>query len=263
MADLLDTIEIFCCYAHKDRELQDQLVKHLEPLRRAGQVTTWYDRELLPGTDWKQEIDKHLSTADVVLLLISPNFMNSDYCYSIEMQKALERHKRGETSVIPVILRPVSWQETPIGELQALPTDGKPIVRWSDRDEAFRDVVRGIMTVVSSLRNNREMAFLSLNAQKAQVTVEMNGEFVGTYPLNKRRISIGRSPHADIFVKSPYFTMTHAFIRWTDGAWVITDTGSPHGLYSNGQRIHQHKFADDDRVAVGDVIIHFLLVPQR
>ncbi len=259
----MEAIKIFCCYARRDHELQDQLVKHLEPLRRSGQVTTWHDRELLPGTTWKQEIDKHLETSDIVLLLISPNFMSSDYCYSIEMQKALERQARGETRVIPVILRPVSWQETPIGELQALPTEGKPIVRWSDRDEAFRDVVKGIITVVSSLRKTREESFLSLDAQKAQVTVEMKGGIIGIYPLNRRSISIGRNPHADIFVKSQYFTRTHAFIRWTDGAWMITDTGSPHGLYYNEQRIHQHTFADDDRISVGDVTIHFQLVPQR
>jgi internalin A len=82
-------------------------------------VTTWYERELLPGTAWNQEIDKHLTTSDIVLLLVSPNFMNSDYCYSIEMQKALERHEQGEARVIPVILRPVNWQEMPFGKLQA------------------------------------------------------------------------------------------------------------------------------------------------
>jgi internalin A len=117
----VDSIKIFCCYASKDKGLEEQLVNHLEPMRRTGQVTIWHDRELLPGMEWKQEIDKHLNTSDIVLLLISPNFMSSDYCYSIEMKKALERHERGEARVIPVILRSVNWKETPIDKLQAFP----------------------------------------------------------------------------------------------------------------------------------------------
>lgn len=257
----MDIIKIFCCYARKDRGLQDQLVKHLEPLRRAGQVTTWYDRELLPGMEWKQEIDKHLNTSDIVLLLISPNFMSSDYCYSIEMQKALERHERGEARVIPVILRSVNWKETPIGKLQALPTDGKPIVGWHDRDEAFQDVVRGVIAVVSFLQKTKEEAFLSLDAQKAQVSVEIDGKVIATYSLNKRSVVIGRAPHVDIFIPSQYSSRTQAIIRWMDGAWVIADTGAPNGLYYDGKRFHQHTFADGDRVYFGDVAIHYQLVP--
>ncbi len=257
----MDSIKIFCCYARKDRALQDQLVKHLEPLRRTGQVTMWYDREILPGMEWKQEIDKHLNTSDIVLLLISPHFMGSDYCYSIEMQKALERHERGEARVIPVILRSVNWKETPLGKLQALPTDGKPIVGWHDRDEAFQDVVRGVIAVVSFLQKTKEEAFLSLNAQKAQVSVEIDGKVIATYPLNKRSIVIGRAPHVDIFITSQYSSRTQALIRWMDGEWVIADTGAPNGLYYDGKRFHQHTLANGDRVYFGDVAIHYQLVP--
>ena len=258
----MDTIKIFCCYARKDSELQDQLLKHLEPLRRTSQVTTWYDRELLPGTEWKQEIDTHLNTSDIVLLLVSPNFLSSDYCYSIEMQKALERHERREARVIPVILRPVNWQETPIGKLQALPTDGKPIVRWNDRDEAFQDVVRGIMTVVSFLQKAKEEDFLSLNAQKAQVSVETNGKTTATYLLNKKSMSIGRGPNNDIPISSLLISRIHAIIRWTDGAWVIIDARTSNGMYYDGKRVDQHTFTDGDRVYLADVALHYQLVHQ-
>lgn len=261
MAGFMDSIKIFCCYAHKDGVLQDQLVKHLEPLRRTGQVTTWYDRELLPGMEWKQEIDRHLNTSDIVLLLVSPNFMSSDYCYSIEMQKALERHERGEARVIPVILRPVNWKETPIWKLQALPTDGKPIVGWRDRDEAFQDVLKGVIAVVSSLQKVKEEAFLSLNAQKAQVTVEISGDVPQTYPLNQRSMVIGRRSSADIIIHSRLISHTQGIIRWVDGAWVITDAGAVNRLHYNGKPVHQHIFADGDRVYFADVAIHFQLVP--
>lgn len=120
-------IKIFFCYARKDKELRDELEKHLEPLRRTGKITTWHDRAIQPGKEWKKEIDIHLNSSNIVLLLVSPNFMHSDYCYGIEMRRALERHEAGEARVIPIILRPVDWKETPIGELQALPRDGKPL----------------------------------------------------------------------------------------------------------------------------------------
>jgi tetratricopeptide (TPR) repeat protein len=148
--------KIFYCYAHEDKALRDELELHLGVLKRLGLITTWYDREILPGVEWAREIDTHLNTSDIVLLLVSPNFISSDYCYCIEMHQAIERHKSGETVVIPIILRPVTWEETPIGELQALPSDKKPITRWPDRDEAFYDVVKGVREVATRLQKTRE-----------------------------------------------------------------------------------------------------------
>src|SRR5437763_10819490 len=149
------TLRVFYCYARKDKLLRDELERHLELLRHSGQITTWYDREIQPGTEWRDEIDKHLNSSDIILLLVSSNFMSSKYCYGIELQRALKRHEAGEARIIPIILRPVDWKETPIGELQVLPKDGKPISRWSNRDEAFLDVARGIRQVVTTLLSQR------------------------------------------------------------------------------------------------------------
>src|SRR5947209_5500460 len=103
--------KIFFCYAHEDEPLLKRLKAQLRPLQRKGIIEVWNDRDINAGTEWEQEISKHLNTAHIILLLISPDFMNSDYCYSTEMKRALERHKRGEVRVIPIILRPVHWQE--------------------------------------------------------------------------------------------------------------------------------------------------------
>src|SRR5258706_12668328 len=116
-------VRIFFCYAHEDEALLNKLKAHLKPLQRQGLIDTWHDRDISAGTDWEREIGEHLNSAQIILLLISPDFMDSDYCYSIEMQRAIERHERGEVRVIPVILRPTLWQQTSLGELQALPTD--------------------------------------------------------------------------------------------------------------------------------------------
>jgi hypothetical protein len=148
-------IEIFYCYAHDDKILLNELEKHLGVLKRQRQITGWHDRDIQAGKEWKHEIDSHLNSADMILLLISPDFISSEYCYSIEMHQALKRHKAGEAQVIPIILRPIDWEGTPFSKLQVLPTDAKPITLWRNRDEAFCDVARGIRAVVRELLSQK------------------------------------------------------------------------------------------------------------
>lgn len=144
-------VEIFYSYAHEDEVLRNQLEKHLTMLKRQGLISGWYDRLISVGTDWAREIDIHLDSAQIILLLVSADFMYSEYCYGIEMKRALERHSAGEARIIPIILRPVDWQFAPFGKFQALPAEGRPIVRWPDRDEAFADVAMGIRKVIETL----------------------------------------------------------------------------------------------------------------
>jgi tetratricopeptide (TPR) repeat protein len=119
-------------------------------LQRQGLINMWYDRDISAGKEWEHEISQHLNTAQIILLLVSPDFMNSDYCYSIEMQRAIERDEMSEAKVIPVILRPVYWQGI-LGKLQALPTDAKPVTDpdWHNLDSAFYNVAEGIRKVVN------------------------------------------------------------------------------------------------------------------
>lgn len=145
------TIEIFCSYAHEDEPLRKELEKHLTILKRQGLITSWYDRKIMAGAEWAHAIDTHLNTAQIILLLISADFLASDYCYHIEVRQALKRHAAGEAYVIPVILRPVDWENAPFGKLLALPTNGKPITSWSGRqgrDKAFLDVAIGIRETI-------------------------------------------------------------------------------------------------------------------
>jgi TIR domain len=144
-------IEIFFSYACKDELLRDELAKHLKPLQNEGIIKDWHDREIPPGAEWKNEIDRHLESAQIILLLISADFLASDYCYSFELKRALERHESHEARVIPVILRFCDWKNTNFGKLQALPTDGKPIKSWLDPDEAFTDVVSGLRRSIDQL----------------------------------------------------------------------------------------------------------------
>lgn len=120
-------VKIFFCYAHEDELLLNKLRTHLKPLQRMGLIDIWYDRDISAGSNWEKVISKQLNSAQIILLLVSPDFMASDYCYGIEMQRALQRNEQGEAQVIPVILRQVYWQGL-LGELQALPKDGVPIL---------------------------------------------------------------------------------------------------------------------------------------
>src|SRR5450759_3630163 len=144
MAGSSQPIEVFYSYAHEDEAFRNTLEKHLSLLRRQGLITAWHNRQILPGTDWAQALDTHLERASVILLLISADFLASDYCYGIEMKRALERHQANEARVIPILLRAVDWKDAPFAHLQALPTDAKPITTWSNQDEALADVAAGL-----------------------------------------------------------------------------------------------------------------------
>ncbi len=142
-------VKIFYCYAHEDEALLNKLKTQLSPLQRQGLIDVWHDREISAGTEWEREITEHLNAAQIILLLVSPDFMNSDYCYSIEMKRAMERHELGEARVIPVILRPIEWKNAPFGKLQALPTNAKPVTSWDNQqEEAFYDIAKGVKKVV-------------------------------------------------------------------------------------------------------------------
>ncbi len=131
-----DMVRLFYSYSHKDETLRNELETHLKLLQRQGLIDTWHDRKIEAGEEWKRKIDENLERADIILLLVSADFIASDYCYEIEMKRALERHEKGEARVIPVILRDCKWNSTPFAKLQALPKDGKAVKKWPDKDTA-------------------------------------------------------------------------------------------------------------------------------
>jgi Flp pilus assembly protein TadD len=144
-------VTIFFSYAHKDEQLLIELKKHLSTLKQSGLINIWHDRDISAGTYWEQQIKIHLNEAQIILLLISSDFMDSDYCNGVEMQQALERHDLGKARVIPIILRYVSWKEGVLGKLQALPKDGIPVKSWPDQDEALYNVTEGIRKVIEEI----------------------------------------------------------------------------------------------------------------
>jgi hypothetical protein len=145
------SLTVFIAYSHLDEQLKNELLKHLEPLKRLGLIDAWHDQKLKAGDEWDKSISKHLATADIILLLVSIDFINSKYCYDVEFVQALALHEAGDAVVIPVILRACLWQESPLGKFQAVPKDGKAVSSWNDRDEALMNVAESIKHVADHI----------------------------------------------------------------------------------------------------------------
>ena len=158
-------IEVFISYSRRDEELLNELKNHITTLKHRGIITHWHDRNISAGAEWAAEIDEHLNKAEMILLLISSDFLASDYCTSIEMRRAMERHDAGEAIVIPVIMRPVDWEGVKFGKLNTLPRDGRPVTSWTDRDEAFENVAKGIRAAIDELQKQQQLATLYNRAQ--------------------------------------------------------------------------------------------------
>ncbi|WP_339440691.1 toll/interleukin-1 receptor domain-containing protein [Pseudomonas proteolytica] len=145
---------VFFSYCHADEALRDQLEKQLSMLKRQGVIDTWHDRRIGAGQEIDSAIDNHINSDEIVLLLVSPDFIASDYCYNIEMTRAMERHSANEAIVIPVILRACDWHHAPFGKLLATPEDGKPVTLWPDRDVAFLQVAQAVRKAAERCRQD-------------------------------------------------------------------------------------------------------------
>lgn len=147
-------IKVFYSYSHKDESYRDSLETHLSMLKRKGLISEWHDRKIIPGTNLDDEIDSNLNSSDLVLLLVSPDFIASEYCYCKEMSRAIKRHENKESLVVPIIIRPTSdWKEAPFGKLTALPQDGKPVTTWENQDEAWVNVTEGLKKSIELLNS--------------------------------------------------------------------------------------------------------------
>lgn len=142
---------LFFSYSHRDEMLRDELEIHLTMLKRQGVITTWHDRRIGAGKEFGKEISHYLEEAEIVLLLVSPDFLASDYCYDVEMARALDRHESGEARVIPIILRPCDWHSAPFAKLLAVPKDGKPVTKYPNQDDAFLEIAGAIRTAANEL----------------------------------------------------------------------------------------------------------------
>lgn len=163
-----EKLEVFCCYARKDLPLLLKLRTHMTFLEREGPLNIWCDMNISPGTEWEEAISKHLNTSHIILLLISPDFMASEYCYSKEMKQAMGRHERGEVRIIPILLRPSIWQDAPFAKLQMLPNNARAVTEWRNRDQALLTIAQGVEQVAKD-----QLTKLSMTSfEQSQSTID-------------------------------------------------------------------------------------------
>ncbi|WOD42059.1 toll/interleukin-1 receptor domain-containing protein [Hwangdonia lutea] len=144
-------VKIFTSYAHEDEGLKDEMDKYLKVLKRSGKIDSWNDRELIAGQEWNEGIMNELANANIILLLVSVDFLASDFIWDKELAEAMKRHEAGDAFVVPVILRNCKWTSMPFAKLQALPRNAKPISEYADRDAAFTEVATGIERLVDHI----------------------------------------------------------------------------------------------------------------
>jgi 5'-methylthioadenosine/S-adenosylhomocysteine nucleosidase len=149
------TLKLFYSYSHEDEDLRNRLEKHLTILKRQNVIDTWHDRAIGAGTEWKEAIDENLETADIILLLVSADFLASDYCFDIEIKRAMEKHNEKSAVVIPISLRPCDTNDIDFMKLQGLPRNFEPVIKWVHQDEAFTDIAKGIRAVAERIRNSK------------------------------------------------------------------------------------------------------------
>jgi Sulfatase-modifying factor enzyme 1/TIR domain len=264
-------ISLFYSYSHKDEGLRDELGEHLFPLERAGLIEVWHDREMLPGDTVDDEIAQKLKTADVVLVLVSPSFIRSPYCYDTEFKNAIERHKEGLARVVPVILRPCQWQVTPLKDLLAMPTDGRAVIEWPNRDTAFNDVATGVRKLATAMRD-RGASAASPAAAGARAVVGQTAEWASE-PQRRRAEDSGKPTSGSRDLAD------FAVFRDIDAPWCPEVVALPAGAFLMGSPENetgrygdegpQHQVTVGRRFAIGRYPVmfeeydHFCVATQR
>jgi hypothetical protein len=141
-------VKLFLSYSHKDESFRSELETHLKMLQRDGLIDPWQDHKILPGDSWNTQIEDELNMAEIILLLVSADFIASDYCWEKEVETALTLHDCGQATVVPILLRPCDWQTAKFAQLQGLPTGMKPISAWDDRDQAWTNVAQALRLLI-------------------------------------------------------------------------------------------------------------------
>jgi energy-coupling factor transporter ATP-binding protein EcfA2 len=146
----MQPIEIFISYSDRDQEGMQALEKHLSLLKQQGMVRIWHKRKIEAASETVRETDAHLNSAHLILLLVSADFLASEHHYQVELKRAMERHHAQEACVIPVILRPVDWENAAFGKLQSLPRNRQAIAQWQNQDQAWQQVVQEIRGAIAT-----------------------------------------------------------------------------------------------------------------
>lgn len=200
--------KVFFSYTHKDEALRDQLANHLAVMKRQGLIEDWHDRQIDAGQELDPVIKEALESADIILCLASPDFFASNYCYDIEMGRALERRRAGECELIPVILRPCDWKHSPLAALRVTPRDGKAVTTFANPDEAFQVITQDIRRVARELDESRKpAATVPATPAAPTVTASAAASAAPTKPARSRVRRKFTDEQRDDFLEQAFWTI--------------------------------------------------------
>jgi hypothetical protein len=237
--------QLFFSYSHKDEDLRNELETHLALLKRQGIISAWHDRRINAGNDFEEQISSEIESSQIILLLISANFLASDYCFDREMTRALEKHEEGSAVVIPVILHPCDWHSAQFGNLRATPTDGKPISMYANQHEAFSIVAKDVRQVAESFLDKTTRAEPTKNTDHL-AEKESHADRSSNLRIKRKFDDHER----DEFLENSY----EYIARYFDGSLQELSARNPHiktrfkrmdetsfvaSIYENGERVAQ------------------------
>jgi hypothetical protein len=150
-------VSVFISYSHADNSLKEDFLKHLSPLKRSLDITEWHDRDILVGSNLDENILSKLVDYDIILFLISPDFLNSNYCYDVELMEGLRRADIDDARIFPIIVKPCLWKETPLSNFLCIPEDGKPVVSFDNEDDAWVSVALQLKRTITDLIETRSV----------------------------------------------------------------------------------------------------------
>lgn len=151
-------LKIFIIYAREDESFKTSLLKAFKPLHRSGKIEIFHDGLIKPGERWEDAILKNLHTAHIILPLVSTDFFDSEFIHEVEFKKAVDRYNKGETNIIPIILKHCGWRYDPIiSTLQVLPKDGKPVVTWAYHEEAWEQILDTVHEVTEKTKEKNRL----------------------------------------------------------------------------------------------------------
>ncbi|MEL6968812.1 MAG: toll/interleukin-1 receptor domain-containing protein [Bacteroidota bacterium] len=219
--------KIFIAYSRKDVTLLQELRAHLAILERAKLARIWYDGEIEAGSNWEESIKNAMFEANLVLMLISPDFIASDYCYNVEMSRAISLHDQRSLKIIPVILRPCNWHLSPLGRIQALPQNGLPITEWDSSDKAFTLIVDRIANSLKEIEREKDALDKQQRAVDAYVDVALSqANQIGDFENTRAAKALFEQLANEGFTESAYYGFR---------TWVLNKlrSGSYHHFYND------------------------------
>lgn len=166
--------KVFISYAKEDRAYVYELSNHLKWLVRSGVIDTWNDLAVLPSSVYESEIIAQLETADIIIFLVSADFINSGYIKDVEIRKVIERHHKGEAVIIPIIVRPCDISILSISKFQALPENGQPISTWEDKDEAWMNIVNEMKKIIHKFDNGKRSRHMNFAKREESIDLPKN-----------------------------------------------------------------------------------------